>query len=98
MKSEEWDNKERKIQERNDHTHKGIELAKVYKPLVEKYAKLNNIELVNDNGDPVDYYDFLYDAKFIDFAYDESGIIFNDEMFTLDDEFTDEDLKKLGSE
>ena len=45
---------------------------------------------------PVDYYDFLYDAKFIDFAYDESGIIFNDEMFTLDDEFTDEDLKNLG--
>ena len=29
---------------------RALSLAKVYKPLVEKYAKLNNIELVNDNG------------------------------------------------
>ena len=65
---------------------------------MEKYAKLNDIELVNDDGNPVDFYGFLYDAKFIDFAYDESGIIFNEEMFTLDDEITEEDLNKLGSE
>lgn len=46
--------------------------------------------------EPIDYYDFLNDARFIDFAYDQSRIIFNERMFKGDDEITDEDIKKFG--
>ena len=73
-------------------------MLKIYCPLVEKYAKLNDIEIPPEDDNhylPV-LYGFVWDAKFIDFAYDESGIIFNEDMFTLDDEITEEDLKKFG--
>jgi hypothetical protein len=35
------------------------------------------------------------DAKFIDFAYDKSGIIFSKDIYELDGEFNDE-LERLG--
>ena len=54
---------------------------------MEEYAKLNDIQIPPEGDDdfPV-VYGFVLDAKFIDFAYDESGIIFNEEMFTIDSE------------
>jgi hypothetical protein len=38
----------------------------------------------------------LTDAKFIDFASDKYGIIFEEEMFMIDKEITYEDLEKFG--
>ena len=95
MKSEEWDNKDRKRLERDEHFERpGV--SKDLQPLVEKYAKVNNIDLFDNDDEPIDYYDFLNDARFIDFAYDQSRIIFNERMFKGDDEITDEDIKKFG--
>ena len=49
--------------------------------------RLNDIEVPAEGDDdfPV-VYGFVWYAKFIDFTYDESGIIFNEEMFTIDSE------------
>ncbi len=54
---------------------------------MKEYAKLNDIEIPPEGDDdfPV-VYGFVWNAKFIDFAYDESGIIFTEEMFTMDSE------------
>ena len=51
-------------------------------PVAKKYAKLNGIELGDDgHGERWSVYDFLNEARFIDFAYDECGEIFNLDMF-----------------
>ena len=67
-------------------------LAKEYLPLMEEYAKPNDIEIPQeeDDDDFRLYYGLIRDAKFIDFAYDRSGIIFNKNMFGVDDESLEE--------
>jgi hypothetical protein len=71
------------------------EVLRIYGPLVEKHTKLNNIEMPSEDDDDYlqDLYSFVWDAKFIDFAYAESGKIFNENMFTI--EVTDEDMEEL---
>lgn len=83
-----WDERERIKHKTIEESKRSQELFKIYIPLVEKYAKLNNIELPSKDND--DYtnsiYGFVWDAKFIDFAYDESGIVFSKDLYEFDKE------------
>jgi hypothetical protein len=93
--TEDWDKRERISEERRDDWTKRIELLDVYVPLVKEYARLNDIELPPDDHDEYSnfVYGFVWDAKFINFAFDRSGILFNERMFTLP--ITKEDRKLL---
>ena len=42
-------------------------------------------------------YGFVLDAKFIDFAYDKSGIIFSKDIYELDEEYSNDELERLGA-
>jgi hypothetical protein len=82
-------------QEYDDHLRNTQELVKIYRLLVERYTKMNGIELPPKDDDVYlnTMYSFVWDAKFIDSASDESGIIFNEDMFNI--EATDEELKEF---
>ncbi|MGG6460463.1 MAG: hypothetical protein ACM3JQ_03440 [Candidatus Eiseniibacteriota bacterium] len=56
-----------------------------FKRMVEKYAKLNEIPLHNNERDyDAMLFSFLKDPRFIDFALDECGIKFNSEVLKFD--------------
>ena len=95
MKNNDWDGREKRKEEYDAHLKQAIKMTKIYFPLVEKYVKLNDIEMPPEDDDDhlVEVYNFVWDPKFIDFAYDESGIVFNAEMFELG--FTDEELEEF---
>ena len=61
---------------------------------VERYCnKCLEKEKENDEYTVV-VYGFVWDAKFIDFAYDKSGIIFSKDIYELDEECSNE-LERL---
>ena len=85
-----WDERERILRERPDRIQLAESMLPKFILLVQKYAKLKGIDLPSpDEDEDLEYYNFLNDASFIDFANDESGIIFNADMFTF--ETTDEE-------
>ena len=98
MNTEEWDKRE-EIRERIcDFFTRSNELLPKYVAFVEEYAEINKIELHSREKDYDDYlvivYGFVWDAKFIDFAYDKSGIIFSKDIYELDEECSNE-LERL---
>lgn len=89
-----WDERERS-REQDMGLNKRVQLFDKYLPIVIEYARINKIDLPKDDDD--DYlnviYNFVWDARFIDYAYDKCGILFNEQMYTL--QITDEDIKEL---
>lgn len=61
--------------------------------------RLNNIEIPEEEDDGYlnFIYDFVWDARFIDFAFDKSGIIFNERVYTLPMPEEDEKFLKKSS-
>jgi hypothetical protein len=94
-----WDDRERWGEELYEELSKKVELLDMYVPLAKEYARFNNIEIPSDDDD--EYlnviYGFVWDPKFIDYAFDKSGKIFNEQMYTLPITEKDiEGLKKSG--
>ena len=90
-----WDERERRIQEEQEHLERAEYMFPKFLTVAKKYAKLNGVELIKHKHDGVNWsvYDFLNEARFIDFAYDECGEIFNLEMFSF--ELDEDDVKHL---